>query len=665
MAIAAQSEFPAIKLYTSGSTGTPKGIVLTHSNLKTEIEFSQNIYGFESEVVLQQSSLNFDISLTQIFTAIAYGGTLYVVPRSLRGDSASLTKLIALQNITFTATTPSEYLSWLVHDDLGRLQSSKWKTAVAGGEQVGRNLIHGFWALNKLGLRLFNAYGPTKVTCSSNKIELAYEEDDHSCSRIPAGFTSPNCLVYIVDKYLRPVPIGVPGEILVGGAGVASGYIDKELATENFIPALFNTADHDARGWKIMYRTGDLGRWQDDGCIVIEGRITGDSQIKLRGLRVELGDVENSILETANGTLSEAVVSRRLGTGPDTDFLVAHVVFSPGHPSDGRDRFLKTLQAHLPLPQYMIPTMIIPLEHMILNSNSKLDRRAIGDLPLPVAEDMNKNSNALTEGEVLLKRIWEEILPKEFANHGANIDQGSDFFHVDGNSMLLVNLKALIQKKFGTSLSLVQLFEASTLRDMSLRIKNSGEAQAVTPIDWEIETELSQNLLLAEASVPPRVVVLTGATGFLGRGLLRRLLENETISKIHCLAIRRPEKLLKIFSSSEKITVHKGDLRFPRLGLSDQQAANIFSEVDAIIHSGAEVSHLKTYQTLKQANFESTKELVKLNLQRRGPFHYISTAGVAIFSGREQFDEVSAASYPPPPSSLHYSSNGGYSHFHG
>lgn len=158
--------------------------------------------------------------------------------------------------------------------------------------------MRGFRALEVPGLRLFNAYGTTEVTCSSSKMELPYAAIDSSHERMPAGKASPNCFVYIVDKGLKPVPIGVRGEILVGGAGVASGYLNEELTKENFISDIRNVAEHIVHGWKMVCRAGDLGRWRDDGAILVEDRITGGSQIKLNGLRIELRDVENSILET-------------------------------------------------------------------------------------------------------------------------------------------------------------------------------------------------------------------------------------------------------------------------------------------------------------------------------------------------------------------------------
>ncbi len=158
-----------------------------------------------------------------------------------------------------------------------------------------------------------------------------------------------------------------------------------------------------------MYRTGDLGRWRDDGAILTEDRITGGSQIKLKGLRIELRDVENSILETSNGALTQAVISARGVNAWDPDFLVAHVIFSSDCPPERRECFFKALRSDLPLPRYMHPAMIIPLYHMPVDRSCKLDRRAINALPLTQSQPRDENLKPLTESESALKIIWGEV----------------------------------------------------------------------------------------------------------------------------------------------------------------------------------------------------------------------------------------------------------------
>lgn len=641
----------AVVFYTSGSTGVPKGIVLKHSNLVNEIEWSSKVYGFGVENVLQQSAFSFDMSLTQIFSAIAYGGTLVMVRRDARGDADAITKIIASEKVSLTGATPSEYVNWLRYGDLDSLRTSDWRVAITGGEQILDTFVNEFQRMEKPGLHVFNAYGPTEVTCSSNKMELLYN-DNVSCGRIAAGFPSPNVSVYIVDDRLRPLPMGVPGEIFVGGAGVSMGYLNEELTKQKFIPDVFAPAECLSQGWTTMHRTGDRGRWRHDGAILIEGRIAGDTQIKLRGLRIELRDVETAIVEAANSSVAEAVVSVRLLHASGPQILVAHVVFSTDCPLTQRQHLIQKLPHNLPLPQYMCPAVIIPLEKMPVNSSSKLDRLAISSLPLPQSTKKATGRSSLTEVESKLKRVWEIVLSEDLARlHDINAD--TDFFHVGGNSLLLIHLQALIYTSFGVRLPLVRLFESSTLDHMASKIQNLAENSA-TLIDWQKETMLLADLVqLSNLSVSGKgaagfkTIILTGSTGFLGKELLNQLVADEGVKTIHCIAVRQSLLYDPIFEST-KVEIHKGDLTFPRLGLSEEDAARLFDEADAVLHNAAEVSHLKSFFTLRQANLGSTKELVRLCLPHRIPFHYVSTAGVDLFSNKEVFEETTIAPYLPP-----------------
>ena len=633
-------------LYTSGSTGTPKGIVLRHEGLRNEVEFSSHVYGFGEEIVLQQSALCFDMSLTQIFTAIAYGGTLIMIPRSLRGDAITLTQLIVEEKISFTA---SEYMSWFLYGDTQRLQASNWKIAIAGGEQVTETLLNYFKNLEKLDLQLFNAYGPTEVTCSSNKMQVLKGSPS---GRIPAGHTTPNCSIYILDNNLQPVPVGIQGEIVVAGAGVCAGYLNNEnLTNQNFIADIYAPTAYKTSGWTTMYRTGDRGRWREDGTIVIEGRMMGDTQVKIHGIRIELRDIENAIIETAKGTLSDAVVSVRKFDDSEADFLVAHVVCSKGFPATGKENYLKNLIASLPLPQYMRPAIMVDLERFPVNVSMKLDRSAINSLPLPqLLDEGHAISPSLTGTEERLKEVWERVIPRDITSR-YSIDGDTDFFLIGGTSLLLVTLQAQVQQNFDIVLPLIQMFEASTLGSMAAQIEKRTYSW-MSSLDGEKESDLSPNLVApkiprdTDVSKSPRAVVLTGATGHLGKVILQKLLNDDEIEVIYCISVRSTSA--QRLPLNKKILVYGGDLTQPRLGLSEKDAAEIFKAADAVIHNGADVSFLRSYHSLKEANVESTKELVQLCLPRLIPFHYVSSAAVSTLSGRTIFGEISAAPYPPP-----------------
>jgi hybrid polyketide synthase / nonribosomal peptide synthetase ACE1 len=647
----AEAPAPAIILYTSGTTGTPKGVIVNHSSLVNKIEGAVREYGLgDSERMLQQSALTFDVSVWQIFLPLVTGGFLYVVSKSCRGDPVAITDLICSEEITITGSTPAEYISWLNCGSSDKLRTSRWRLAISGGEMFGETLQHALQDLKKPDLRAFNNYGPTEVTHSSTMTEVKYVNE--SSPLVPAGFTQGNYSTYIVDDNMQCLPVGFSGEICVGGAGVAAGYLNqKELTKRQFLPDKFASADDISKGWGKMYRTGDKGRLGHDGALFFEGRIGGDSQIKLRGLRIELEDIEKNIVQCSSGMLIDAIVTVR----GDPEYIVGYVVFAKGQEVIDQESFLDGL-VKIPLPAYMIPTMLLALPSVPITTHGKKDRAAIKELALPqrAAMEEEKSSSLLTELELRMRNLWGEVLSKDIVDF-SRIENRSDFFHVGGNSLLLIRLQKEIQETFHISVPLAHLFETPTLGGMVSRVKTSNSLKAPS-IDWDTETALSPELNyparpsgLSRPTQPPKSVVLTGSTGFLGRALLEGLIAEPSIQEIHCIAVRSNKHRPQLSPAvSPKIHVHEGDLTLPSLGLSSKDASSIFDTADVIVHNGADVSFLKNYRSLAAANVSSTKELLALAKHRSIPFHYISTAAVAHLTPQNPFAETSSAAYHPP-----------------
>lgn len=692
-------------LYTSGSTGTPKGIVLKHEGLVNWLEFTAEVYDLkQDEVVLQQSAPGFDMSMIQIFTALCLGGTLCLVPRALRGDAAALVDMIIAKGITYSMSCASETFSWFRFGNTGGLAKSKWRRAVIAGEPGVHTLFKDFVSLQNPELRVFHSYGPTETSWTATSMELPYRDyARHVPKNIAVGRPIPNYTVHILDEQLRPVPPGVQGEVYIGGPGVASGYLNNgSLTAERFVPDLLASSEQRRRGRRTLHRAGDLGRWGPEGELFLEGRMAGDTQVKLRGLRIDLQEIERALLDASEGMLSEAAISARRRTGPTGAesgpegplFLVAHVVLKQAY---NADKFvLSHLLSKLGLPRYMTPAAIIPLAHMPLTTSSKLDRRAIAALPLPEGRGVDvvpkleehEMHAGMSETETQLRSIWQDVISgKTGLSKQPPVGPETDFFHVGGTSLLLLDLRRRIQTRWDVQLRLVDMFDASTLASMALAVDNKrlikGAAKQMNEnaatvsemVDWDQETALPPSLLQHnnggaisiptsdQATVLPRpasklTIILTGATGYLGNGILQSLIADPRVKRIHCLAVRDPGKLIDATAGSKKarakVVIHEGDLMQPRLGLQCEvgEVGVIFDTADAVIHNGADVSYLKTYASLRAPNVAATKALAELCLAREIPFHYVSSVGACAFAAGQGQPKSkppgSMAAFPPP-----------------
>ncbi|KAI4086619.1 MAG: hypothetical protein LQ344_007395 [Seirophora lacunosa] len=642
----AQPNSPAAILYTSGSTGTPKGIIVTHSGLRNEIEGYTKMWKLGAERTLQQSAYTFNHSSDQIYTGLVNGGMVYTVPWSKRGDPLEITKILQEQSITYTKATPSEYSLWMQYGGDNLRQTTEWRRAFGGGEPLSSTITQEFADLDLPQLRVFNSYGPTEISISSTKMEVEYRDKKKmEEGRIPCGYSLPNYATYVVDEQLKPLPAGMPGEICLGGAGVSLGYLNnKALTSKHFVPDPFASPEYITNGWTRMYRTGDIGHLQDDGAMVFHSRMAGDTQIKIRGLRLELADIESNIVSAAAGVLKEAIVTLREG---DPNFLVAHVVFTPQHYVTDKEVFLEHLLSHLPIPQYMIPVAAIPLDRLPLTNHSKVDRKALKTLPLPQRAEVVQDQGELTETAVQLKGLWSDVLGNKDLHF--NISPSTSFFLVGGNSLLIIRLQSRIRQVFNVVIRLVDLLGANTLGQMARKIE---ESSSVDLIDWEAETA-PPTIPFFLTNIPPtptttvkkpKTVLITGGTGFLSNHLLPSLTSNSAVGTIHLLAVR-PTSNHKV-RSHPKIIPHTGDLSSPLLGLSEPVFRRLASDADVILHLGAARSFWDNYQALRPVNVAPTLELVKLAAARRIPIHYISSSGVLPAGAGTEAE--SAAAHPPP-----------------
>ncbi|ENH63773.1 Lovastatin nonaketide synthase [Fusarium oxysporum f. sp. cubense race 1] len=614
----------AVILFTSGSTGEPKGLMMTHTNLMSYAEVSSKTFSKPDEnlVVLQQSPFSFDFSLDQTMAALANGGCLCIVPASKRGDPDEISKIMVKEGVTYTTATPSEYDLWLRYSTSTLRQCTSWKYAFSGGEAMSHKLAREFGTLNLANLHIFNGYGPAETTILSHRIDLKYTDPELPDS-LPAGYPMPGFSVCIVDEKMRPVPLGVQGEIVLGGPCIVSGYLNMPDSTKDkFLPdTFFGTSGK-------VYRSGDRGRLCHDGLLFCDGRLEGSNMIKLRGFRVELDEVEKTIISHSSGALSHAVVTLR--GSEEGRYLAAHVVFAPEFPEHNRESIMKTLRQTLPLPPYMRPSVFQILADIPRTAHLKIDRKAIQEMPVQVSD--SHDSGTLTIAEHRLSELWRRVLPLD----PGSLSPESDFFLIGGNSILLVKLQALLRQTFETAPKLVALMGASTLGAMAVVLENCG---SVGVIDWDRETALPDDLRGAATLRPVRktkdiTVLLTGSAGYLGRHLLPALVNDSRVTRVHCL-VRSVNNEKLSTSSSTKVRVIESDVSKPGLGLSPSTYSRLAEETDVIIHSAANRSFWDRYEVLRTDNVESGKELVRFAASsgRSIPLHFLSSGAVKMYDG--------------------------------
>ncbi len=431
----------AYVIYTSGSTGKPKGTLLQHRGLVSLVMAEQRAFALQQgSRVLQFASFGFDASVWEIFATLAAGGTLCLAPQENIFPGPELVKLLQDQAIN-VVTLPPSALSALPQAPLPALRA-----LIVAGEACPADLV-ACWGE---GRRFFNAYGPTETTVCATVAECRPDGVKPAIGRPFA-----NTRVYVLDRHLQPVPVGITGELYIGGPGLARGYLHRpELTAERFIPDPFARMPG-AR----LYKTGDMCRWLPNGMLEYLGRT--DHQVKIRGHRVELGELEAALRE--HPAVAEAVVLAWEHSLNDKR-LVAYVVAPEGTAGAAAE-----LRGHLQskLPNYMIPSAFVGLDALPLLPSGKVNRKA---LPTPSFARLESEGayvapRSLTEE--LLSDLWVEVLRVE------RVGVLDNFFALGGHSLLATQLLSRLRSRFGVELPLRTLFEAPTVVGLSQLIESA------------------------------------------------------------------------------------------------------------------------------------------------------------------------------------------------
>ncbi|WP_437832120.1 non-ribosomal peptide synthetase [Sorangium sp. So ce1153] len=444
-------------VFTSGSTGEPKGVAVTHRGVASYTRSVCEALGIEAGLHFATvSTLSADLGNTSIFASLATGGCLHVIGYETATDGRLFSEYYRRWPIDVLKIVPS-HLSALLDTGEGSAVLPR-RLLVLGGEALPFALVERIAALSS-GCAVANHYGPTETTVGALVQPLRALRDRRGCASVPIGRPLANAEAYVLDERLELAPAGTVGELYLGGAGLARGYLDQpDLTAERFVPHPFGAG---AR----LYRTGDRARYRPDGAIEFMGR--RDHQVKIRGYRVELGEIEARVRE--HPAVAQAVVIAARGDGAGGRAIVAYVVPRDGSLDEAALRgFLRER-----LPEYMHPGAFVLLHALPLTANGKVDRKA---LPAPAARRRREYVAPRTQVEEALAAIWADVLGRP------QVGVEDDFFDLGGHSLLAIPLMHRIQQALGGSLSLMAIFEAPTVAGLARLLDAGRPASSVVAL---------------------------------------------------------------------------------------------------------------------------------------------------------------------------------------
>jgi amino acid adenylation domain-containing protein len=435
---------PAYVIYTSGSTGQPKGVVNTHAGIVNRLLWMQDRYRLTpDDSVLQKTSFSFDVSVWEFFWPLIAGARLVLAQPGGHRDPKYLARTIVDENITIVHFVPSMLQLFLTERD--SLDCQSLRHVICSGEALSVDLQNRF--LDRFSAELHNLYGPTEAAVDVTSWACRREQDQMN---VPIGKPISNTRILLLDEALQPVPVDCPGELFIGGQGLARGYLKRgDLTAERFIPDPFG----DEPGGRI-YRTGDLARYRQDGAIEFLGRL--DHQVKIRGFRVELREIETVL--AGHPSVRECTVVLR-----DYDLndrrLIAYFVSAAGGDPPSSIQLRRYLAEKL--PDYMVPSFFVVLDSMPLSTNGKLDRATLPEPDYATLGAQEKDGLPVTPTERALADIWSEVLRVPIVGLADN------FFELGGHSALVTQVVSKACQKFEVDIPLAAFFTEPTLAGMT------------------------------------------------------------------------------------------------------------------------------------------------------------------------------------------------------
>ncbi|WP_372661452.1 non-ribosomal peptide synthetase [Amycolatopsis kentuckyensis] len=615
-------------IYTSGSTGRPKGVVLTEATVTNLVEYMRRTSPIGATGrTLQYMTLSFDVSVMEILGTLCAGGTLVLIDEDLQKDLHRLTDFLRERRISRT------YLPYVAVQQLAAVAEDKPFPDLVEVASVGEQLvitpqIREFFA-RRPEIRFLNMYGPSETHLASA----------HELTGDPAGWPESPSIggpigglsMLALDDGGRLVPPGVPGELYLGGDLLSPGYHGlPEQTRERFVETPFGR----------LYRTGDLVRYDRHGEFDYLGR--ADTQIKIRGYRVEPAEVEAALNELP-GVRASAVAAVAFGAGDRrlAGYLVA---------DDDIDPVAVRAALSGTLPDYLVPSHFVRLAALPVAPSGKIDRKALPDLFDPGPAGSSRPPETPTE--LAVAEAWTDLLGT------GEVGLDEDFFAAGGHSILATELMYRLRKRFEVDVPLRTLFDDPTVGGMAARIDAlvAGTDDGGR-VDLRADVKLPEHIRAAEGLSTAEGVLLTGATGFLGIHLLRELLA-ETAGRVHCL-VRAPDAEsawqriaetagrygIGEFLDRDRVTAVPGDLAAERLGLSEEDYDDLARRVGTIHHTAAHINFVAPYASVKQANVDGLVRVVEFAAAGPvKPVHYTST--VAVFSPKPRAEPITEDDLP-------------------
>jgi amino acid adenylation domain-containing protein/thioester reductase-like protein len=619
----------AYVIYTSGSTGKPKGVMIEHRALVHYTTAAAHVYEVSpSDRVAQFSSISFDASVEEIFPTLTRGATLSLRRSSTLEAPDHFLAHCAERELT-VLSLPTAYWHELVAA-LARGEATipaSLRLMIIGGERATTTAWAAWQQHAPRHVRLLNTYGPSEATVVTTTWDAA--SGGAELPTVPIGRPLPHTSAYVLDAHRQLVPLGVPGELYIGGAAVGRGYLGAPaLTTERFGDDPFSPGR--------MFRTGDRCRLLPGGDLEFLGR--DDDQLKLAGHRIELGEIEARLRDHPD--VEEAVVVARDRSGQIRldGFVVARVGATPNE---------HQLRSHL--QRWFVPHLIPSLslvDELPLTVNGKIDRAALVERS-PAASAASTADGPRDPIEELVHQLFCELLP------GKPVGIRDDFFTLGGDSLSTVELVSLLGARLDVDVPAQIVFENPTVEALAqavvTHIHGESAHAAIAPEALAAEARLDATIRPAprHAPAPPQTLLVTGATGFFGAFLLADLVA-ATSARVHCLVraasnAEAQARLLAAFRKYlptralpiERVTAVAGDLAQSGFGLSDDAFHELAGGVDAVFHAGATVHYLRPYRALRASNVLGTEEVLRFAAtERTKPVHHVSS--LSVFGSTEQ-----------------------------